>query len=1146
MYKNITAFPCGIGFCIFFKIVVIMKLAILLLLVSFFSISAKNIYAQNVSVQLKRADITDVFKDMMRKTSYEFLYDKNDFKDIPKTDFDIINQPVQAALATVLKGLPFDYKIDDNVIVIKKRRSRSTSQDVEITGQITDQSGEAQEGVTIVLKNTQKRTASDRSGNYRLRVPGTGAVLVFSLLGFERQEIAVNGNTQVNVRLKPVISMLNETVIIGYGEVKRSDLTGSVGQVAMEDFAKAPVPSLEGALAGRVAGVTVSSRDGQPGALSNIVIRGAGSITQDNSPLYIIDGFPIENPDNNVFNPSDVASIDVLKDASATAIYGARGANGVIIITTKSGQKGAPIIAYNLNIGSQRNTQYSKMMDPYEFVRYQLEVDPGRSHIYVDSTRSIDYYKADKGSDFQRELFRTGLFQSHDLSLRGGNDRTIYSLSGNFMDQDGIIVNTGFKRSQGRVNIDQQVNEKLKVVVNANYSETKAHGAVFAEHPAGHTNSYIYNVLGFRPTQGLTSGNLLEDFFDIIDENQNTSEVLINPITSIKNEHRVNLYNNLLANGYLQYRIQPYLTLKISGGLNRGRSTTENFNNSQTSQGNIYRSSGVNGRVSNYISNGWLNENTLSFSKVIGNKHKLDVLGGITMQGNRVLNEGLSADHVPNEELGVDGLDEAPNVTFSRFSSEWALVSFLARVNYDFNSKYLFTFSMRADGSSKFAPGNRWAYFPSGAFAWRLKNENFFKDIKSISESKLRLSYGHSGNNRVSDFPYLSSLSFPVVSGYSFNNGSPIRGIALGSLGSDKLKWETSVQVNVGYDLGLLNNRIMFTAEMYRKTTRNLLLNAEVPYVTGYITSYKNIGKMQNEGLELTLNTINIRTPDFTWSSNFNIAFNRNEVLALTENQMEIQSRVSFAGSYSNIPLYVAQVGQPLAQFYGLVWDGVYQYSDFNQNEKGIYVLKDDLPTNGNPRNQIQPGDIRYKDLTGDGMVNSSDFTVLGRAIPKHVGGFSNNFTYGNFDLNIFFQWSYGNKILNGNRLIFEGNGTYTKQINQYANYAERWTPDNPSNTLFRVGGQGPMSYSTRVLEDGSYLRLKTVSFGYNLSNDLLRKLRLKSLRLSVAAQDLFTWTNYSGGDPEVSTRNSNLTPGFDYSAYPRARTLTVGLNTSF
>ncbi|WP_343702565.1 TonB-dependent receptor [Chitinophaga sp.] len=1107
--------------------------------------------AQGVTLSVKGAPLKTVFSEISKQTGFSIVCNKQLFEGALPVTMTVKNAPLPQVMNECLKGQQLAYDIDNNMILIRRKEKAGNTPPppadttITTTGVVRGENNIVLPGVSVKVKGTAGGTVTDARGQFSLSLP-PNATLVFSFIGYQPTEVALAGRRTLDLNLQPANSGLDEVVVIGYGAVKRSDLTGAVGHVNMGDMLKAPVPTFEGALAGRVAGVTVSTTDGQPGSLSNIVIRGAGSVTQDNSPLFVVDGFPVENPDNNTINPSDIESIDILKDASATAIYGARGANGVVIITTKSGKKGEPVIAYNPSFGIMENIQYASMMNAADFVQYQLEIDPARKDIYFDSTMAPDHYQHVQSDDLQRQLYRTGVMQNHEVAVRGGTDKTSYAISLNALDQQGIVINSGFQRYQGRVNISQQVMKNLKIGINANYSTTKATGSVFAENPAGHTYSYIYNVLGYRPTSGIRKRDLLDELFDVVDEDQAANQILINPVISMRNEHRLNRNNNLVANGFIQYNFMPNLTLQVSGGIQRSGSRTEKFFNSSTSQGNRYRADRVNGSVSDFISNDWVNSNTLTYNKTFSKKHRLDVMGGFTMQGKTIEGMGMSAKLVPNESLGVDGLDEAPVVDISKSSSSWGLVSFLGRVNYEFASRYLFTLNFRADGSSKFAAGNKWGYFPSGAFAWRMSKEKFMEGLDFVSDAKLRLTLGQSGNNRISDFPYLSTLSLPVVSGYSFNNATPEMGVALGALGSNTLRWETSVQANIGYDLTLFKDRISLTADIYRKTTNDLLLNAEVPYVTGYIRSYKNVGKTQNQGLELTLNTINIRRENFSWSTNFNIAFNQNKILALSYDQPEIQSRVSFAGSYSNVALYTARIGQPIAQFYGLIWDGIYQYDDFTKNAAGKYILRDDVATNGNSRASIQPGDIKYKDINGDLVVNADDFTLIGRAIPKHAGGFSNNFTYRNFDLNIFFQWSYGNMIFNANRLIFEGNGTSTKQLNQYASYANRWTPDNPSNTLFRSGGQGPMYYSTRVLEDGSYLRLKTVNLGYNFSGSVLRRIRMKGLRVYAAAQNLLTWTNYSGPDPEVSTRNSNLTPGFDYSAYPRALTVTLGANVSF
>ncbi len=423
--------------------------------------------------------------------------------------------------------------------------------------------------------------------------------------------------------------------------------------------------------------------------------------------------------------------------------------------------------------------------------------------------------------------------------------------------------------------------------------------------------------------------------------------------------------------------------------------------------------------------------------------------------------------------------------------------------------------------------------------------ENFMKNLKFVSDAKLRISYGQTGNNRVGDFSTYSTFIIEPMAAYAFNN-AVVKGIIPMAIGNPGLKWESTSTTNIGYDLSMFKGRVDLTIDAYRKTTSGLLLNALLPTTTGYLNAFKNVGSVRNQGLEFTLNTINVKTPNFQWSSNFNISFNQNKLVGLADNQESLQTPIVWERRYTGVPLYVAKLNQPIAQMFGYVWDGVYQYSDFDKLPDGRYILRADVVNNGSARTSVQPGDIKYKDINGDGMVSTLDQTQIGRSNPIHTGGFSNNLNYKNFDLNVFFQWSYGNDIVNANRLIFEGNATTSVNLNQYASYADRWTPTNPSNTLHRIGGQGPAYYSSRVIEDGSYLRLKTVSLGYNLGGSLVKAIKVKSLRVYTSGQNLWTWTNYSGPDPEVSVKNSTLTPGFDYSAYPRARTITFGLNATF
>ena len=999
-------------------------------------------------------------------------------------------------------------------------------------------------GITVTVKGTTQQTLTNDDGRFALRVTERDKALVFTYVGYQSQEVLIGNITTVSITLKEVSSILTDVVVVGYGTQRRKDITGSVGKVSVTDLQKAPVRSFEEALAGRVAGVQVTSSDGQPGASANILIRGNNSVTQQNSPLYVIDGFPIENPDNNAINPEEIESIEILKDASATAIYGARGANGVIIITTKKGKSAVPVITYDGYYGFQKVTRRTKLMNGYDFVRYLFQADSVKTRLLYLAPKglTVDDYKNIESYNWEDKLFQRGPMQSHSLSIRGGTPVTKYSISGSAINQKGAIVNTGFKRYQGRFVLDQNISTNIKVGVNLNYSAATTFGVI----PSNANNAQynlMYNTWSYRPVSGTDNVALLEQ---LLDPGVNpVSDYRINPVVSAKNEYNYNFANTLITNLYGEYSITKNLTLRVSGGMNRYASRREIFNNSFTRSGSnlVTGINNVNGSVTNSNVDDYLNENTLSYNRSFKNNQSLNIVAGVTVQKTSFNQNGYSATQIPNESLGISGLDEGRPLKLVTLKSTSSLVSFLGRINYNLTSKYLFTVTMRADGSSKFSKDNRWGYFPSGAFAWRLSDEGFMKGVKAISDAKIRVSYGATGNNRVGDFSYLSSVIYNNTFGYSFNN-SIVNFSQTGLLGSPALKWESTTQADVGFDLSLLNNRISFSTDYYNKKTTDLLLNADLPPTSGYANAFKNIGKVRNEGLEFTLNTNNIQGKNFSWNSSFNISFNRNRILALNDNQESILTSISWDVNYGTIPLFIAKVGQPIAQFYGYIWDGNYQYNDFEKLSNGTFLLKDNVPTNGNTRNVIQPGDIKYKDLNGDGKVDANDLTSIGSPYPTHIGGFNNNFTFYGFDFTVFLQWNYGNQAYNANRHTLEGNPAYG--LNQFASYNDRWTPENQSNTYFRYGGQGPYAYSSRVLEDASFLRLKTVSLGYTISPKLLRKAKIRSVRLYTSAQNIRTWTKYGGTDPEVSTRESALTPGFDYSPYPRVFTLVFGTKIQF
>lgn len=1018
----------------------------------------------------------------------------------------------------------------------------------EVGGKVIDPAGQPIAGAVVLVKGTTRGTTTRADGHFLIQAK-PGDVLLFSLLGYAEKEVAVTSRTRFTVTLEEAVNSIDDVVIeIGYGEQARKDITGTLGIVKMDDLVKAPVVGFDQALQGRLAGVSVTSSDGQPGAEMDIVIRGANSLTQSNSPLYVIDGFPMESFSSAAINASDIASLTVLKDASATAIYGARGANGVIIIETNKGKEGKPVITYNGTYGFQSVAKKMEMMNAAEFVEYQIERSPSSVDTYLNSLdRTMeDYRRMGKGIDWQDKLFRNAPIHMHNLSVTGGTKQTKYAVSLSMASQDGVIVYSGYEKVQGRISLTQQLNKYATLTVNASYTGDKTHGQTSSA-ALSSSNAYasylMYRTWAFRPviTNLSNEDELFDDYFD------GNNSAVMNPILSSKNEDKVTRKHTFISNAKLEYKLHKNLKLSVSGGYSRYATLATEFNNSRTYKGYpmLNNTKGVNGSVSNTARTDWMNENTLTYSKNWkNNRHKLNVVAGFTMQGTEQKRFGFSSMYIPNESLGISGIDDGLPDSMSALLTENYLMSWLGRVNYSFRSRYMFTFSFRADGSSKFARGHRWGYFPSGAFAWRLGEEKFMRRLTFIDDAKLRVSYGVTGNNRVGDFSICPSLTLSDY--YSFNNGTPGEAMITNNLGNNELTWESTEQIDAGIDLRLFKNRLNLTVDWYQKITRDLLLNSNLPYSSGYRTVYKNVGKIRNRGLEITLNTVNVKTKNFEWTSDFNISFNRSRVLALAEGEENYLSKVGFTGDFNSTYLYLAKVGQPVAQFYGIQWAGVYGYEDFDRDASGNYTLKKGVPTNGNDRSVIQPGDIKYVDQNGDGVVNDQDMVVIGRCEPIHTGGFNNNFTYKNLSLNIFFQWRYGSDVMNANRIVFEGNYA-NKAINQYRSYVDRWSPENTDSKNYRVGGRGPSGvYSSKTIEDGSFLRLKTLQLSYTLPQRFTHKIRLNTVQVFISGQNLWTWTRYTGLDPEVSTRNSALTPGFDYSAYARNRIYTAGVKIVF
>ena len=1011
-----------------------------------------------------------------------------------------------------------------------------------LKGRVIDSEGEPCIGAAIQIKGTTGiGVVADVNGYFTISVSEKD-VLVVSMISYETKEVPVGGRKNVVVELKEAAEFLEAAVMVGYGEQSAKDVTGSVTSMNMSAIEKMPSSDLNVALQGRMAGVVLSSNDGQPGEEMNLVIRGANSVTQSNSPLYVIDGFPTEDFSMQDLNPNDVKSISILKDASAGAIYGSRGANGVVIIETKNG-KGKCNVSYNGYVSVNEVTQRYDMMSPYEFVRYVNELSPESGKNYLENKgMTLDDYKSVKGYDWQSQIFRLAITNNHSISVQGGTEQTQYLVSGSYLGQEGVILETGQDNFQGRIKLSQKLHPNLELNVNANYSYSKLMGAIASEQGSSSSSwqSYLmYRIWSFTP---LEKGVMDSDEGDEeeIDVNR------LNPVTSAVNSYRKVVRKNFMGNVGLKWQILPSLRLTSTFGVNSNDIQTKRFNNSKTYSGfpTKLNTNGVNGSYETNNRMEWVNENTLNYKKKFNRDHTLNALAGFTISSLSRDRYSYNVIQIPNENLGISGLGTGTPNKLRSTEYESRTMSWLARVNYSLKSRYLFTVSVRADGSSKFPADNRWGIFPSAAFAWRMKEENFFRNVDVISDFKFRFSWGITGNNRVGDYAYFTAIDYSDH--FAHGNQTPSSATGVSQYNNNGLSWEKTEQINIGLDYGMFDNRVMLTADVYRKTTRDLLLNAYVPYSTGVGSALLNVGSVRNDGVEITLETLNVQGRDFKWSSSFNISFNRNEVLELANNQTAFTTSLKWTGDFSSTPLYITRVGGPISSFYGLVWDGVYQLEDFNVNPDGSYSLKTTVPDNGNAREIIQPGDIKYVDQNGDGTINNNDMTMIGRAYPIHTGGFSNDFTYKGFTLSIFLQWSYGNDIMNANRIALEGNYA-GRAVNQLASYADRWSLDNQTSTNYRAGGYGPRGYySTRTLEDGSYLRIKNVMFAYDLPKKALKKMHMSKMQIFASLQNLYTFTNYSGLDPEVSTLHSALTPGFDYSAYPRARVYQIGLKLGF
>lgn len=940
------------------------------------------------------------------------------------------------------------------------------AQGVTVKGTILDENKEPLIGATVQVKGETTGAAADLDGNFTLKAK-KNATLVVSYIGYLTQEVRLQGKTQVTIQLIPDSKTLDEVVVVGYGTMKKSDLTGSVASVAAKDIEGYQTSSVAGALGGQIAGVQITSTDGTPGAGFNISIRGVGTLTGDASPLYIVDGFEVSDID--YLSNSDIESIEVLKDASSSAIYGARAANGVVLITTKSAKVGKTTVTYN---GSATYRKISKTLDllsPYEFARLQGDIDPKYKDTYYkegEETEGVPYkyqtlddYIGVAGVDWQGETFNPTWSQDHNVTIMGGTDNTKYNGSLSRYVENGIFKNSGFDRTTAKFRLDQKINKKVSFNLTVNYAMTNRKG-VGTSGDSGRFNM-LAQILSARPTGGLkmTNEELLESAIDPEMLNSGESLAQVNPVKqaeSVTNEKRAEMWS---ANASVNWQIIKGLTFKTSGSYNTTNNRTDIFYRDGSKE--AYRNGEKPyGRTQMGRDVRWTNTNTLTWKDKV-KKHNYDVMLAheVSFRSSEyLLGEAMDFpfDNLGNNNLGLGATPSKVNTDYY----DKTLLSFFARANYNYDNRYLLTATVRTDGSTVFSQKNKWGFFPSFSAAWRVSEEAFMKDLKWISNFKVRFGWGIVGNDRISNY-----LSLDMYSNIKYGIGNnTVTVLTPKQLKNSNLKWEGSSSVNLGVDLGFFDNRLNVTADFFIKNTKDLLLAQSLAQATGFTSQWQNIGKIQNRGIELSITSTNIQTKDFTWNTNFNISFIRNELKALADGASHMYARSGFDSNFTGYD-YIAKVGESLGLIYGYEFDGVYQYDDFYTDTDGKLVLKPGVTQNsrystgvkGEP-NGARPGAVKYKDQDGDGDITTKDRTVIGNAMPKWFGGITNTFEYKGFDLSFMFQFNYGNDIYNATRLY--ATQTRSGRRNMLAEVADRWTPTNASNSVPSTKGYITMMYT--------------------------------------------------------------------------------------
>lgn len=1012
-------------------------------------------------------------------------------------------------------------------------------------------------GVTVVVKGTTTGTITDADGKFILPGVSTSAkTLIFSFVGMKSQEILIGDKTEFSITLEDETIGLDEVVAVGYGTQKKKDLTGSISRVSGDNIVQASVSSFDKMLQGKVAGVQITQTTGAPGGNVNVLVRGVSSITGGNQPLYVVDGFPIGaggsgsdmmnfasstysssgmanntqsriNPLSSI-NPSDIESIEILKDASATAIYGSRGANGVVMITTKRGKAGKSYISVDASYGVQQIEHKLDMMNSQQFAEFVAE---GRDNAWIyaggkatdpnevrsATTRVKPEFRnpssITQNTDWQDAIFRIAPVQNYQLSAGGGNDHLKYHLSGGYLGQEGIIKTSDYNQFNIRSNIDVQVSEKLKI--GSSMSGSYSYGTF--PNTEGHLGSrgVLSAALASSPTIPIrdVDGNYVSELLDPM------GVPVENPLFIMDNFSDKRNVSNLFSNNFFEYEIIKGLRFKSSIGINFGTNEIKLWKSSLLGSYGGATSPATAG-VTKTESLNWLNENTLTYKHVFKEKHAFDAFIGYTVQKDRYDRLSAGATDFPTDY--VTYLSAGTVNAGTHYISEWSMLSMISRVNYSYDGKYLLTATIRRDGSSRFGANNKWGTFPSFSAGYNLSEEPFMKPVKFINNLKLRAGYGISGNNQIGNYTHIGLIS---TANYVENNKIK-PGLVPSNLSNDQLTWEKSKQINLGMDLGLFKDRISLTLDVYKDKKTDLLLAVQLPAASGFYSSTQNIGEIENKGIEIGLNTINLKNRDFEWSSNITFNANRNKVLKLATEGSRI----------ANSAYQITQVGSSVSSYYLM-------------NVIGIFQNADEIAKSPVQHPKTQPGDLKFEDVNLDGKITASDKKVLGSPWPDFSWGFSNKITYKNLSLSVFVNGSHGgyNYFLAGETLI---NSAGVQ--NQLAMVDNRWKSEsNPGDGLVPRAIRSTYAYgfstSSRFLFDASYIRIKNINLSYNLPKSLVNKLSLNNMSVYADVANVYTFTDYPGYDPESSTAGDNVTnSGIDFLTYPLARTFTIGFKLSF